>query len=42
MGIGDWGLVQGNMIDSIASNVKSANNNLVNINTELIGDCCPP
>ena len=26
---------QGNMIDSIASNVKSANNNLVNINTEL-------
>ena len=26
---------QGNMIDSIASNIKSANNNLVNINTEL-------
>ena len=26
---------QGNMIDSIASNIKSANNNLTNINTEL-------
>ena len=26
---------QGDMIDSIASNIKSANNNLVNINTEL-------
>ncbi len=26
---------QGNMIDSIASNIKGANNNLVNINTEL-------
>ena len=26
---------QGNMIDSIASNIKSANNNLANINTEL-------
>ena len=26
---------QGNMIDSIASNIKSANNNLVNVNTEL-------
>ena len=26
---------QGNMIDSIASNIKSANNNLTNMNTEL-------